>query len=89
MHNQINDKSSVNCTQSFEINNDKKAILSLEAFRKLNRSQELTYFLGCDLRKREIDGLTPFYLPHILSYVDEDLSFVLAELKEKGMCGNF
>ena len=76
-------------TLSFDDNKKTETTLSLEAFRKLNRSQELTYFLGCDLRKREIDGLTPFYLPHILSYVDEDLSFVLAELKEKGMCGNF
>jgi len=88
MHNQTDNKTQVT-TQIDDVSNDVKVTLSLEAFRKLNRSQELTYFLGCDLRKREIDGLTPFYLPHILSYVDEDLSFVLAELKEKGMCGNF
>lgn len=88
MHNQTDNKTQVT-TQIDDVSNDVKVTLSLEAFRKLNRSQALTYFLGCDLRKREIDGLTPFYLPHILSYVDEDLSFVLAELKEKGMCGNF
>lgn len=88
MHNQTDNKTQVTA-QIDDVSNDVKVTLSLEAFRKLNRSQELTYFLGCDLRKREINGLTPFYLPHILSYVDEDLSFVLAELKEKGMCGNF
>jgi hypothetical protein len=90
MHRPTNSENAVShASKSINEDTEAQSTLSLEAYRKLNRSQELAYFLGADLRKKEIDGLTPFYLPHLLSYLDEDLCFVLDELKEKGMCGSY
>lgn len=63
--------------------------LSLESFHKLNRACETLHFFGSDLKRHEINGLSQLYTPQILSYVHEDISHVLEELKAKGLCRNF
>lgn len=45
--------------------------------------------LGGDLIHRELSGLHQLYIPHIFSYLNEDIDFVLNELKAKGLCRDF
>ncbi|MEG9747375.1 Derepression protein, partial [Enterobacter hormaechei] len=42
-----------------------------------------------DLQQRELSGLHQLSVPHILSYLHEDISYVLEELKAKGLCRDF
>ncbi|EMV50924.1 putative derepression protein [Escherichia coli 3-105-05_S4_C1] len=39
--------------------------------------------------RRELNGLHQLYLPQIFSYIHEDVSYVLEELKAKGLCRDF
>ncbi|HEB1024229.1 TPA: Derepression protein, partial [Escherichia albertii] len=34
-------------------------------------------------------GLHQLYIPHIFGYLNEDIDFVLNELKAKGLCRDF
>ncbi|QEH57377.1 derepression protein [Citrobacter portucalensis] len=63
--------------------------LSLESFHKLNRASAVSQFIGGDLLRRELNGLHQLYLPQIFSYIHEDVSYVLEELKAKGLCRDF
>lgn len=90
MHNQMQTKSPA-CTASVRRRSRKmpKEHLSLEAYHKLSRSQAVSNYIGEDLMHRELNGLHQLYIPHILSYLNEDISFVLEELKAKGLCTDF
>ncbi|MBF9771823.1 Derepression protein [Enterobacter asburiae] len=63
--------------------------LSPESFHKLNRASAMSHFVGLDLQQREPSGLHQLSVPHILSYLHEDISYVLEELKAKGLCRDF
>lgn len=63
--------------------------LSIEAYHKLNRASAITQFVGLDLGQRELTGLHQLYMTHIFSYLHDDISFVLEELKGKGLCRDF
>ncbi|EGT9165408.1 Derepression protein [Salmonella enterica] len=63
--------------------------LSIEAYHKLNRASTITQFVGLDLGQRELTGLHQLCMPHIFSYLHDDISFVLEELKGKGLCRDF
>ncbi|EAM7731602.1 Derepression protein [Salmonella enterica] len=63
--------------------------LSIEAYHKLNRASTITQFVGLDLGQRELTGLHQLFMPHIFSYLHDDISFVLEELKDKGLCRDF
>lgn len=65
------------------------AHLSIEAYHKLNRASAVSQFVGGDLQRREMNGLHHLYIPQIFSYLHEDISFVLEELKAKGLCQEF
>ena len=65
------------------------AHLSIEAYHKLNRASAVSQFVGGDLQRREMNGLHQLYIPQIFSYLHEDISFVLEELKAKGLCQEF
>ncbi|WP_275257424.1 Derepression protein [Citrobacter koseri] len=69
--------------------NTMKEHLSLEAYHKLNRASAVSQFVGGDLLHRELNGLHQLYLPQIFSYLHEDISYVLEELKGKGLCRDF
>jgi hypothetical protein len=66
-----------------------QAHLSPEAYHKLNRASAVSQFVGGDLLRRELNGLHPLWLPQIFSYLHEDISYVLEELKDKGLCRDF
>lgn len=69
--------------------NPMKEHLSIEAYHKLNRASAVSQFVGGDLLRRELNGLHQLYLPQIFSYIHEDVSYVLEELKAKGLCRDF
>ncbi|NCG52460.1 Derepression protein [Serratia fonticola] len=66
-----------------------QAHLSIEAYHKLNRANAISQFVGLDVAQRETAGLHQLCMPHILSYLHDDISFVLEELKTKGLCRDF
>lgn len=78
-----------NNTQTISAHRDVREHLSLEAFHKLNRASAMTHFVGLDLQQRELCGLHQLSVPHILSYLHEDISYVLEEIKAKGLCRDF
>ncbi|EDE2636296.1 Derepression protein [Salmonella enterica subsp. enterica] len=63
--------------------------LSIEAYHKLNRASAISQFVGLDSGQRELSGLHQLCMPHIFSYLHDDISFVLEELKDKGLCRDF
>ena len=69
--------------------NPMKEHLSIEAYHKLNRASAVSQFVGGDLLRRELNGLHQLYLPQIFSYIHDDVSYVLEELKAKGLCRDF
>lgn len=90
MHNQTQTQSSVRAASVRRRSRKMpKEHLSIEAYHKLNRSQAVSNYIGGDLMHRELNGLHQLYIPHILSYLNEDISFVLEELKAKGLCTDF
>ncbi len=71
--------------------NEKPAIahLSIEAYHKLNRASAVSQFVGGDLQQREMNGLHQLYIPQKFSYIHDDISYVLEELKKKDCVRNF
>ncbi|AWK13494.1 hypothetical protein CCS41_01640 [Candidatus Fukatsuia symbiotica] len=64
----------------------KKAQMSIESYHKLNRSRSLLNFLRLDLIHQEINGIYQLYLPHLFTYIADDICFVLNELQNNGFC---
>lgn len=60
--------------------------LSIEGYHKLNRSSAVASAMRLDLLSRPLDGMHQLYIPHLFSYIHEDVRDVLEELKEKGLC---
>ncbi|HGX0262289.1 TPA: Derepression protein [Escherichia coli] len=75
--------------QTVSARHDAREHLSIEAYHKLNRASAVSQFVGGDLIHRELSGLHQLYIPHIFSYLNEDIDFVLNELKAKGLCRDF
>ncbi|EFL92210.1 hypothetical protein REG_0808 [Candidatus Regiella insecticola LSR1] len=44
------------------------------------------HFLHLDLIQKDINGMQQFVLPPIVSYIADDLCWVLSELKQQGFC---
>ena len=70
--------------QTVSARHDAREHLSIEAYHKLNRASAVSQFVG-----GELSGLHQLYIPHIFSYLNEDIDFVLNELKAKGLCRDF
>ena len=66
-----------------------RELLSIEAYHKLNRASAMTHFVGLDFKQPELTGLHQLSVPHIRSYLHEDISYVMEELKAKGLCRDF
>ncbi|EOV0953587.1 Derepression protein [Edwardsiella piscicida] len=78
-----------NTPQSVSAHRDVREHLSIEAYHKLNRAHSVSQSVGLDLWERKINGMHNLFVPHILSYLHEDISYVLEELKDKGLCRDF
>ncbi|EAM7265633.1 Derepression protein [Salmonella enterica] len=66
-----------------------KPQISIECYHKLNRSSAVAQYFHLDMYKQELNGTHQLYIPHILSYIHEDIAAVLKELKEKGFCDDW
>lgn len=64
----------------------KQSQISIESYHKLNRAKNLLHFLHLDLIQKDINGMQQFVLPPIVSYIADDLRWVLSELKQQGFC---
>ncbi|EFV4531337.1 Derepression protein [Salmonella enterica] len=78
-----------NTPQTVPARRDVREHLSIEAYHKLNRANSVSQSVGLDLWGRKINGMHNLFVPHILSYLHEDISYVLEELKDKGLCRDF
>lgn len=66
--------------------NMKKKHISSECYHKLNRSSAVSGYIHSDLLSRPVNGMHQLYIPHLFSYIHDDISGALQELKEKGLC---
>jgi hypothetical protein len=62
--------------QTVSARHDAREHLSIEAYHKLNRASAVSQFVGGDLIHRELSGLHQLYIPHIFSYLNEDIDFI-------------
>ncbi|MGJ3446869.1 Derepression protein [Enterobacter sp. PTB] len=64
---------------------DIKNQLSIESFHKLNRSIAVSQVLHIVLSDSFCDGFIHRCIPHMFSYIHEDITHVYRELKDKGL----
>lgn len=69
-----------------EADDMKKPQISIESYHKLNRSGAVSGYVHSDLLSRPINGMHQLYIPYLFSYIHDDISEVLEELKEQGLC---
>ncbi|WP_342221606.1 Derepression protein [Candidatus Fukatsuia endosymbiont of Tuberolachnus salignus] len=67
----------------------KNVQMSIESYHKLNRSKDLLAFLHVHLIHQEVNGIYRFFIPHLFNYITDDISYVLNELKDKGLYEDF
>lgn len=64
-----------------------KPQLSVESYHKLNRARQTAFYSS--LFKSQEGGSNELFnmlTPYLFSYIKEDIGYVLAELKEQGLC---
>ncbi|TKV12113.1 Derepression protein [Citrobacter sp. TBCS-14] len=66
-----------------------KSQISIECYHKLNRSSAVAQYFHLNLHRQELNGMHQLYIPHIFSYIHEDIAAVLKELKDKGLCDDW
>ncbi|MBG6242935.1 MAG: hypothetical protein EKE20_14430 [Candidatus Symbiopectobacterium sp. Dall1.0] len=71
------------------IHHIKPAHLSLEGFKKLNRSKKTAFNMELLIRVMTADIIPPSLVPDILSYINDDIDAVLQEVTEMGMCNKW
>lgn len=60
--------------------------ISIECYHKLNRSRAVSGCIYKDLMSREMSITCPDYIPHLLSYIHEDIVGIFEEIKKTGLC---
>lgn len=60
--------------------------ISIESYHKLNRIAGLAQYLYLDLKNRPAEGMHQLYIPVLFCFIGEDISEILSELKEMGLC---
>lgn len=63
-----------------------KKHISIECYHKLNRSSAVSGYIHSDLMTRPVNGMHQLFIPHLFSYIHDDIAQALQELKEKGLC---
>jgi hypothetical protein len=66
-----------------------KKHLSVESYHKLNRVAGLAQHLYLDLKNRPLEGMHQLYIPVLFCYIGEDVSDILSELKDMGLCDDW
>ncbi len=60
--------------------------LSYDCRRKIQRAQETADYVDLYLRKISVD-ITPLFVPHVLSYIADDIEAINKELISLGLFG--
>lgn len=60
--------------------------ISIECCHKLNRSHDVSAYIYQDLMSREIHIKHPDYIPHLFSYIHDDIVGIFEEIKKTGLC---
>ncbi len=63
-----------------------KTNLSIESYHKLNRSIDASHIMHVFLRSIDTCGSHELLIPHMFSYIHDDMNYVLNELKNNGLC---
>lgn len=74
---------------SNHIQNINPSHLSIESYHKLNRAKNVAFQMHLHIRQCEANAMPLLWIPDILSYISEDVSDVLQEVKEMGICHDF
>ena len=61
------------------------ANISTDSYRRLNRACAVSKYMSLELCEKSPHGIHNFYITHIMSYIGDDISVVLEEIKEKGL----
>ncbi|WP_261431830.1 ash family protein [Serratia quinivorans] len=62
-----------------------QAQLSVDCYRKLHRSNQLSHFVFIDLKSGNPSPLLKFYSPYLFSYINDDLNDISEELNAAGL----
>lgn len=60
--------------------------ISIECYHKLNRSRDVSGYIYQDLMSRGIGMACPDYIPHLFSYIHDDIVGIFEEIKKTGLC---
>ncbi|MGQ8702865.1 Derepression protein [Serratia marcescens] len=66
-----------------------KTQISVESYHKLNRANRTAFYSTMIKAQGGNNELFDLLSAHLFSYIKEDVGYVLAELKEKGLCDQF
>lgn len=71
------------------IQNINPSHLSIESYHKLKRASNVAFHMHLHIRRCEANAMPLLWIPDIFSYISEDISDVLQEVKDMGICRNF
>ncbi|HGJ5857241.1 Derepression protein [Arsenophonus nasoniae] len=66
-----------------------KPEMSIESYHKLNRAKNVSFHIHLHVRAHGLDYQPMPFLPDIFSYLSEDVSYVLEEVKDLGLVDHF
>ncbi|EHF8252285.1 Derepression protein [Citrobacter freundii] len=76
-------------TTSNHIQNVNPSHLSIENYHKLNRARNVAFQMHLHIRQCEANAMPLLWIPDIFSYISEDISSVLQEVKRLGICDKY
>lgn len=65
------------------------AHLSIESYHRINRIQNIAHWLHIETNRAGFNNECPIYISEVFSYIRDDVSFVLKEIKDMGICDKF
>lgn len=71
------------------IHNVNPSHLSIEGYHKLNRAKNVAFQMHLHIRQCEVNAMPLLWIPDIFSYISQDVSDVLQEVKSMGICDKY
>ncbi|MCJ5550465.1 derepression protein [Klebsiella quasipneumoniae] len=71
------------------IHNVNPSHLSIEGYHKLNRAKNVAFQMHLHIRQCEVNAMPLLWIPDIFSYISQDVTDVLQEVKSMGICNDF
>ena len=72
-----------------EVSSMQNNMVSAEAYKKLNRAKNVSFYMHLQIRQLESNGMPLMWIPDIFSYISEDMRDVMKELRERGSFSDF